>query len=195
MNVPWNRKAMEPLFLCGRDAPRHVREEKLYPFGCFLVFFCRSSARHHFIQLKMHSGACGQKYLITWWVRALLQWRRSWGGGLRELKWKCDWEERERGRGKQVSRANSIKPVRHFSFVHSYHLAKRCWWVLSFLFQSMVSKGDFICHAHCDWLGSRCLKHCVEKNPEATSKPERVWELIGNAWRGCGVGSHSPWAT
>lgn len=131
------------------DAPWHVREEKVYPFGCFLVFFCRFSVRHHFIQSKMHSGACVQKYLMTSWVRALLQWRRSWGGGLRELNWKWGWE-REREKGKQVSRANSIKPVRHFSFVHSYYLAKRRCWVLSVIFQSMVSKWDFIPHAHCD---------------------------------------------
>lgn len=194
MNVSWNRKAMEPLFPCGCNAPWHVREEMLYPLGCFLVFFCRSSVRHHFIQLKMHSGACGQKCLMTWWVRALLQWWPSWGGGLRELNGKCDWE-REKEKGKQVSRANSIKPVRHFSFVHSYHLSKRYWWVPSFIFQLRVSKWDFISPAHCDWMGSRCLKHCVEKNSEATPKPERVWELIGNARCGCGVGSNSPWAT
>ena len=134
INVPWNRKAVEPLFPCDyRWTMTLSRRDALDPFGCFLAFFFRSLARHHFTLLKIHNGACGQKYPTTWWA-----WFLN-GGGWFGMGEEADGFEVDRGSGrdrsswqgdygrsyKQVSRTNRIKPGRHFSFLHFYCLGRQ----------------------------------------------------------------------
>lgn len=134
INVPWNRKAVEPLFPCDyRWTMTLSQRDALDPFGCFLAFFFRSLARHHFTLLKIHNGACGQKYPTTWWAWFL---NGGWFGIGEEADGFEVWIGGGEATGahdrvtmeetiKRVSRINRIKPGRQFSFLHFYCLGRQ----------------------------------------------------------------------
>lgn len=200
IDIPWNRKAVEPSFPCSCRWTVTCLWWEALPLWLFPSFVFQVFGQTPFYTVENAQWSLWPEIPHDM-VSKILEWRKVCGGGRRSWIWSAtgwgrrrdpedDWKELW---SEHIEQTVSIQVDISFFCVFP------TWASDAGEFFPLYSNPWFTngIHLSCPlWpLGSRCLEHCVWKNSEATPKPERAWELIGNACHGCGTGSGSPWAT